>query len=348
MIFVEIPMGFGKPTQGSTTPPGGMGEFEFLQVDPCQPYVVFVCKWLIPVTSLDPLTECPVTFTDHVFLAFTGCSGVNCPLARQGAHVPHANVNGIELYYEDRGAGRPLVLVHGLGTSSADWQYQYPALESRYRVIAPDQRGFGRSTRPPGPYSIEGYAADLCALLDYLEIDRAHFCGISMGGAVSFQLAVDDPQRVRSLAIINSQPSFELNTFRKRMMAASRRWMARRLGLEREARIQLYRNFPGAANREARRRLQGRFRNDLAPYLAAIDAVAGWTVVDRLDRITAPVLFLAGEHDFTPPQEKAAFAALMSNARVQAFPGARHAMHLQKPDEVNAALLAFFGEVDAG
>ncbi|MDH3588884.1 MAG: alpha/beta hydrolase [Gammaproteobacteria bacterium] len=261
--------------------------------------------------------------------------------------MPRATVNGIEMFYEERGEGCPLVLVHGLGTGSADWEFQFPALAKKYHVIAPDQRGFGQTEKPPGPYSIGQFADDLRSLLDHLGLTRVHLCGISMGGAVAFQFAVDNPRRVLSVTTINSQPSFELNTMTKRLMVWTRRMMARHLGLERESRIQLYRNFPGPRNRAIRRRLAGRFQNDLEPYLAGIDAVAGWTVVDRLDQIRVPVMFLVGERDFTHPEEKAHFARMIADARVVVLAGARHAMHLERPAEVNAAILSFLERADA-
>jgi len=251
------------------------------------------------------------------------------------------------MHYEQRGDGAPLLLVHGLGTGSADWEYQFPVLAAKYRLIAPSLRGFGRSEKPAGPYSISLFADDLRSLLDYLGVDKCHVCGVSMGGAVSFQLAIDYPERVRSLIVINSQPSFELNTLKKRMMMVSRVVLARVLGLERESAIMRRWNFPGRRNREFRQHLVGRFKNELGPYLDAIDAVSEWTVVDSLDKLVAPVLFLAAEFDYTSPEEKAYFAEMISDARVVVIPGARHATHLECPDEINAAIVSFLEEVDS-
>ncbi len=255
--------------------------------------------------------------------------------------VPKATVNGITLHYEDEGRGDPVLLVHGLGTGSADWACQVPALASRYRVIAPCLRGFGQSERPEGPYSIGLFAEDLDALLDHLGIDRCHVCGISMGGAVSLQFAVDRPERLRSLVLINSQPSFEIDTLRKRMLVLSRTVLTRTLGLNREAAIQLRRNFPGRANRELREKLRGRFRNDIGPYMQSLKAIAGWTVADQVGGIAVPVLFIAAELDYTRPEEKAGYAAMFPDARLVTIAGARHAVHLERPGEVNDLLLEF-------
>ena len=168
-----------------------------------------------------------------------------------------------------------------------------------------------------------------------------------MGGAIAFQFAIDFPDRILSLTAISSQPSFELNTLKKRFMMASRVFLARALGLERESVIMRLWNFPGRHNRELRKRLAGRFEPNLAPYLAGIGALSGWTVVDQLHRITIPVLFLTGEFDYTSPAEKAGYAEKISDARVVVIPGGRHAMHLEFPDKISNAILEFLVQTES-
>lgn len=262
--------------------------------------------------------------------------------------MPRIRVNDIELHYEDAGDGVPLVLVHGLGTGSADWAFVMPALTRRHRVIAPCLRGFGESERPPGPYSIPLLADDLRALLDALGVGRCHVCGVSMGGAVALQFAVDHPERVKSLTVINSQPSFVIDSWRKRAMYLSRLWMARLLGFRRLARIQARHNFPGEEFAALRKQLEGRFENTRVPYIGTLKSLAGWQVADRLERITAPVLLLASEFDYTAPEEKQRYARLFPDARVEVAQGARHALHLERPDAVSEALLEFIAQAEQG
>ncbi len=250
------------------------------------------------------------------------------------------------MHYEIRGQGEPLVLVHGLGTGSADWQFQFPALEPHYRVIAPCLRGFGRSERFSGDYSIELFADDLAALLDELGLPDCHLCGVSMGGAVAYQFAVGHPQRLRSLVTINSQPTFELNSPKKLLFYYQRAWLVRLLGLQAVARRQALRNFPGAANAALRRQLEGRFDNDPDIYLAALGSLKHWTVVDSLDSIAAPALVIAAEHDYSTPEEKRRLVRRMPDVRVQVIEGAHHAVHLEMPQAVNKAILDFLGALD--
>ena len=94
--------------------------------------------------------------------------------------MPTAHVNGVEIFFDVQGDGEPLVMLHGLGSSSQDWEHQVPAFAARYRVMTPDLRGFGRSAKPRGPYSITQYSADVRALLNVLGISRCHLLGLSM------------------------------------------------------------------------------------------------------------------------------------------------------------------------
>ncbi|HWY24837.1 MAG TPA: alpha/beta fold hydrolase, partial [Nevskia sp.] len=101
--------------------------------------------------------------------------------------MPYADLPGVRLHYEEAGEGVPLVLLHGIGASRQDWEFNVPALARRYRVITPDLRGFGLSERS-GNYSVATFANDIWQLLEQLEVERFHLIGHSMGGAVALQM----------------------------------------------------------------------------------------------------------------------------------------------------------------
>lgn len=114
--------------------------------------------------------------------------------------MPLAEVQGTTLHFERYGANPaadrpPVVLIHGLGSSGADWAFQIPALAREHHLIVPDLRGSGLSAKPDGPYCIEAFAEDLWALLDHLRIGRAALVGFSLGGAVSSAMALQQPER---------------------------------------------------------------------------------------------------------------------------------------------------------
>src|SRR6266567_6715150 len=105
------------------------------------------------------------------------------------------------IYWDERGQDEPILFIMGLGYPSAMWHRTRPALAARYRTIALDNRGAGRSDTPPGPYSIRLMASDAAAVLDAAGIESAHVFGVSMGGMIAQEFALQYPQRVRSLIL---------------------------------------------------------------------------------------------------------------------------------------------------
>jgi pimeloyl-ACP methyl ester carboxylesterase len=114
--------------------------------------------------------------------------------------MPTATINGLDHYYEDLGSGDPLVMLHGASSSSQSLAQHFPELSARYRIIAPDRRGMGRSAHVPDlPPS--AWVNDVLGLLDHLSIDRAHIYGVSLGSRITLRFAIDHPERVRSLVL---------------------------------------------------------------------------------------------------------------------------------------------------
>jgi pimeloyl-ACP methyl ester carboxylesterase len=120
--------------------------------------------------------------------------------------MPIRSVRDIEIHYELHGDRGPAVLlIHGLGSSLRDWERQVETLAPRYRVLTADLRGHGQSTRK-GPITMADFAADLRALLAALDIASVHVVGISLGASIAFQIALDFPDVVDGLVIINGGP----------------------------------------------------------------------------------------------------------------------------------------------
>lgn len=104
--------------------------------------------------------------------------------------MPTMKINDIDMYYEIHGEGDPLLLIHGLGSSSRDWEYQIPQLLKLYKVITIDLRGHGKTSKPKGPYSIRGFADDVASFLEAFNIKQVNILGLSMGTATGFELAI--------------------------------------------------------------------------------------------------------------------------------------------------------------
>jgi 3-oxoadipate enol-lactonase len=116
-----------------------------------------------------------------------------------------ADVNGIQMFYQDQGEGYPLVLIHGFPLDHTIWAPLFPLLIPEARIITPDLRGFGRSSVPEETYNMDQLADDIAGLLDHLQIERAVVVGHSMGGYVSLAVAQKYPSRLSGLGLLSSQ-----------------------------------------------------------------------------------------------------------------------------------------------
>lgn len=249
--------------------------------------------------------------------------------------------SGIELFYEIHGEGPALLLIHGLGSSGLDWEYQLPALKG-FKVINIDLRGHGRSTRGHIPIRIELFAQDLAALLDHLQIASAHVVGLSLGGGVAFQLALDRPALVRSLTIVNSGPHAITNPFLAALVVGSRLLTIRLVGLPKLGEKVAGKLFPKPEHAQKKATFVERFRsNDVDCYRASLKALIGWSVQHRLAEIAMPVLVITADQDYTSVKWKQAYTARLPNAQLVVVPDSRHALPIENPEPFNTALVEF-------
>lgn len=254
--------------------------------------------------------------------------------------MPLASISGTEIHYDQHGAGESVMLVHGLGSSGADWAFQLPALRQGYRLIVPDLRGSGLSGKPVGPYRIERFAADLWELLDHLRIDQAHLIGFSLGGAVALEMALQRPHAVPSLATINALPSYRIDHWRKWLEAHGQLALVRWLGLPRAARLVAARLFPEPHQAAMRRRVEEVVgANARRPYLDTVRALMGWCAADRLAELKARTLMLSAEQDYTALDEKQRWAERLG-AEHRVVRGSRHGTPFDAIAATNACLLA--------
>lgn len=261
--------------------------------------------------------------------------------------MPYFEHAGCQLYYEDHGQGAPLLLVHGLGSSIQDWEYQLPHLQRQYRVVAVDLRGHGRSGKPRERYSMAAFAADVAALIEHLDLQPVHLVGISMGGMVGFQLGVDRPELLRSLCIVNSAPEVKAKSAADWWMLAKRWSLSRLLSLQTIGKGLGRLLFPLPEQAELRAKVEQRWpQNDKRAYLASLDAIIGWGVRERLAVITCPTLVISGDRDYTPVAAKQAYVAELPNARLVVIERSRHATPMDQPDRFNAVLDDFLAQVE--
>jgi len=252
---------------------------------------------------------------------------------------------GLELHYEDRGDGPVLLLIAGIPAIADDWDALAEPLSRSRRVIAYDNRGSGRSSVTPPPYSTRQLAADATALLDSLGIERADVFGMSMGGMVAQELAIGWPPRVRRLILgcthagpANSAPqpreagrAFALQTddWRERMEALA----------------------PFAFAQDVDERLLAAFIQkkagdvqDPVGYAGQIQAVLGHDSAARLDAIRARTLILTGDDDrVIPAASSEILRDRIPGAVLETIPGAGHLFFIEQPRRTQELLEAFLG-----
>lgn len=269
--------------------------------------------------------------------------------------APVMNEGPIEIYYETRGSGLPLVLVGGLTSTAAVWEPQAEGLAEQYRVITPDNRGSGRTRLPTddGIRTPKRFAGDVLALLDALAIDRVHLAGASMGGMIVQEFALHHGDRLRSLTIMCS-------TFGGPHAAAPAREVIQAMvagsaadASESEKRAMQATNIhPDTPQKrpdelafyEGTKTAEPHSAQEIALRMAGM---ASFDVHDAIAELDLPVLVMAGSHDVLIPTVNASkLAERIPGARKVIIEDAGHVFFAEQPRACNRALLDFLEGVD--
>lgn len=253
-------------------------------------------------------------------------------------------VNEIEMYYELRGEGYPLVLIMGLAGNAGWWSPELvDKLAGHYRVLMFDNRGSGRTDAPVSGYSIPAFAGDTAGLMTSLGIERAHVFGVSMGGMIAQEFALSHPDRVNRLVLGCT------NCGTGRSVAASEeviKLMVSQFGIHSREVLEIM--FP-RDYLERNRDKEAEFiriysENPISPaaFMLQLGAIMGFDSHDRLDRITAPTLVITGDRDvLIPPENSEILAGGIPGARLETLKGCGHGFVSQAPEEVYCILREF-------
>ena len=250
------------------------------------------------------------------------------------------------MFYTDSDpSGIPAVLLlHGLGTDSASWGFQVPALRAKgVRPIILDIPGFGKSSHVKGHWSIRGVAAEIARLVQSELPAPLALVGISMGGAIALQIALDFPDCVERLVLVNTFAALRPTRLKDLSYLAIRFLRANLLGIQAQAEMVAYRIFPEPDQKPLRKILiESILQSDPAIYRAAMRSLGLFDVKKRLAGIRKPTLVVTGTLDSTvPPEVQAVLAAKIPGAKQVLIPGGRHAVIADHPDLFNQVLLEF-------
>jgi len=252
--------------------------------------------------------------------------------------------NGITINYRIDGPERApwLVFSNSLATSLAMWDEQAAALQTSFRVLRYDQRGHGETDAPSGRYAFDTLLDDALALMDAHNIDKAHFAGLSMGGATALGLAERRPQRFHSIVVADSPCQ---STPQSSLQWEERIAVAQKQGIEALVEPTVGRWFPPetvAANPPYLDKIRAMIRaTPVNGFIGCAAALAAHDYASAVGTVKCPTLFIVGEQDGATPIAMAKLHEKLAGSRFVTLPGAGHISNMDRPAEFSRALRAF-------
>src|ERR1700674_5108585 len=257
--------------------------------------------------------------------------------------MPFTENQAAKIYWDEQGSGEPLLLIMGLSYPSYMWHRTRPLLAQNFRTIAFDNRGIGQSDVPPGVYSIALMASDAAAVLDAAGVASAHVFGVSMGGMIAQEFALQYPQRVRSLILgcTNAGGPHAVRAEPNVLEILTRQGMTPEES--KEAMIPFI--YDAATPRE-------RIDEDMAirmkwyptpqGYMGQLQGILAWEAYSRIAQIKAPTLIIHGETDQLIPVANAKLIAeRISGAKLALTPRASHIFETDQPGVAIRVILEF-------
>ncbi len=267
--------------------------------------------------------------------------------------MPILSVNNINLCYEEAGEGETIVFLHGYTGSSQDWANQIPSVSKKYRAVAMDSRGHGRSEAPTEEedYSVKIFSEDVYALLLKLGIEKCCLVGHSMGGFMALQFVLDHPEIIKALVLVDtSSGEFEVAPGYAELRAKLDE-LARNDGMEaafeydaanNPMRIERFEKHPEL--REVTRRKM--MSTSVDGYIYVARTFGKWEpVTDRLNEIGVPTLVFWGEEDTPFLKASQILRDNIAGAKLVTMSGVGHNPHEEAPELFNATLLRFLSTI---
>jgi pimeloyl-ACP methyl ester carboxylesterase len=262
--------------------------------------------------------------------------------------MPYVPTRDIITYYEEAGSGEPLVLIRGLGSDLQAWAPSIPALAKQFRVITYDNRGAGRTSAPDKPYSIEGMADDLAALLDALKIAKASVVGYSMGGMVAQEFALKHAGKLEKLVLLATAPGLDGYS----RVVIQNFINIRRSNMSRDHIVRQQAPFiystellddPARFERAVQATVDNPYAQQDHAFIRQAQAILAFDATARAGGIKAQTLIVSNSDDILiPPRNAEKLGALISGAKTVTLEGG-HAGVTEGPNEHNAAFMEFLG-----
>lgn len=268
--------------------------------------------------------------------------------------MPKATVNGVSINYKVQGQGEPLVLIMGFAGPQWAWFFQTRAFKKHYQVITLDNRGVGKSQKPKESFTVKSMAEDTIGLMDHLGIEKAHILGISMGGMIAQEIAINHPERVKKLVLgCTSAGGDRIDNLHPDMIKA----MGIKEGVTEDDMVDI--NIGKAVGAVICIAFNGKIARMLLLPLSKIFAIyvrlagaqghlgqmksmRGHNTLDRLGSIIAPTLVITGTEDrLVLPHSSDVIASRIPNAKLVKIENGGHAFFVEKRSRFNREVLDF-------
>jgi 3-oxoadipate enol-lactonase len=260
-----------------------------------------------------------------------------------GSPVPFAENQGAKIYWDEQGQGAPVLLIMGLGWTSAMWHRTRPILAARYHTVVLDNRGVGRSDVPPGPYPIALMASDAAAVLDAAGIQRTHVFGVSMGGMIAQEFALQYPERIHSLILgcAATGGPHAVQADSEVIQALFPRGLSADEFAE-SINPFIYDSSTPRERIEEDMVLRRKWYPTESGYMGQLQGILAWEAYTRLPQIATPTLVVHGETDrLIPPANGGLIANRIPRAKLAMIPNAGHVFSTDQPVAAHREVLEF-------
>lgn len=247
--------------------------------------------------------------------------------------IPKCTINNVDLFYEIKGEGEPLIFTHGASWDHKQWDKQVDYFSQYYQTITWDVRGHGGSSLPKGKVFAEDFIKDLIGLMDHLEIKNAHLCGLSMGGHISLQTAIYQPEYVKSLILIGTPFTNKFNWYEKLLVPVNR-FSNLFIPMSLSAKIQAYTlsKFNKTNNNYIYSTVASMSYKNWVRIWAAVSRMESR---DKLDKVNCPTLILYGDQDTMVRRQQDYLHNNINKSQLKIIENAHHATNLDNPNQVN-------------
>ncbi|MEW6186527.1 MAG: alpha/beta hydrolase [Thermodesulfobacteriota bacterium] len=263
--------------------------------------------------------------------------------------MPTTQVGSHTVFYDDLGAGHPLLFLTGLGATRFSWWKQIEPFTARYRVINMDNRDAGDSALATGPYTVGDMAEDVAGVIQNLKLSSTYVVGISLGGAITTELAIRHPELVSKIVLVSTgaggqssvQPQPEYMALFVRDEAEDLEARTRRVYTAIAGKGYMD-NHPEDLNQVVKHQKAKPMSTE--SYQRQFGAVLTYDTSSRLDKISAPTLVIHGDYDPLIPYGNGQYLAdHIKGARLSTFPGVGHLPHIEATEQFNRVVIEFLG-----